>query len=43
MIYEDMGGAFCRQADTGELEVPQFLRRFESVVLKKFSSSRIQP
>ena len=29
VMNEDMGVAFCRQADTGELEVPQFLRRFE--------------
>lgn len=29
VMNEDMGVAFCRQADIGELEAPQFLRRFE--------------
>lgn len=29
VMNEDMGVAFCKQADLGELEAPQFLRHFE--------------
>lgn len=29
VMNEDMGLAFCKQANTGELEAPQFLRQFE--------------
>lgn len=29
IMSEDMGVAFCKQADVGELESPQFLRQFE--------------